>query len=82
MLKIKPLPFLMVILGALFLLAGAVLVIMYLVDGVINRIGEADQSLLFWYLPILFLGFAGITIGWAMGSRGWERLKELRHLDE
>ena len=60
--------------GTLIFLAGAGLVLMYLWHGVITRIGEADQSLIFWYLPILFMGLIGLAVGWALGSWAWERL--------
>lgn len=45
-------------LGGLGVLLGMGLILMYVWDAVISRIGEPDQSLLFWYLPILFLGIA------------------------
>ena len=71
----------MLITGALIFLAGVAFVIMYLWNGVISRLGEADQSLLFWYLPILFMGLIAMGIGWAMGVRGWERLKDIQEND-
>jgi hypothetical protein len=45
------------------LVAGVVFAGMYVVEAVIATRGEADQSPLFWYLPILFLGIAGISLG-------------------
>jgi hypothetical protein len=51
---------------------------MYALKGVITRIGQADQSLVFWYLPILFMGMILMAIGWALGAWGWDRLRKLR----
>ncbi len=48
--------------SALLAIVGLGLIAMYFWEGVISRWGEADQSLLFWYLPVLFIGilsFAG-----------------------
>jgi H+/Cl- antiporter ClcA len=37
-------------------LAGSALVLIYLWDGILVRLGEPDQSPVFWYLPVLFIG--------------------------
>lgn len=52
--------------GLLLALAGLAFCVMYVVEAGFRRLGEADQSLLFWYLPILFMGLAGITLGTAL----------------
>ena len=62
--------------GSLVTLAGAVFVAAYLWEAVIERRGDPDQSLLFWYLPILFLGLGGLASGIAMLRRGIRRMRE------
>jgi hypothetical protein len=47
-----------ILLGGLGAFLGVTLIVMYVWAAVISRIGEPDQSLLFWYLPIMFLGMA------------------------
>lgn len=64
--------------GALVFFTGAALVVMYAWNGVITRIGEADQSLIFWYLPVLFMGLILMAIGWALGTRGWDQFRDRR----
>jgi ABC-type multidrug transport system fused ATPase/permease subunit len=60
------------VLGAVLSLAGLWFVGIYVSDAIFKRLGEPDQSLVFWYLPILFIGIAGIVSGvvsflWAFG---------------
>lgn len=52
-------------------LAGVTFCAMYVVEAFIKRIGEADQSLLFWYLPILFMGLFSLMAG--LGLLAWGR---------
>lgn len=49
--------------GALLVLAGLGFCGMYVVEAFWMRVGEADQSLLFWYLPILFIGILSFMAG-------------------
>jgi len=53
--------------GSVMALLGMWLVGAYFMSAVLDRVGEPDQSLLFWYLPLLFVGImavaAGVTIG-------------------
>ena len=56
--------------GSLMSIIGAIFVVMYIVKAVIERIGENDQSLLFWYLPVLFMGLLGIKFGIKIGFWG------------
>jgi hypothetical protein len=46
----------------LITLLGVVFIGMYIWEAVVSRIGDYDQSLIFWYLPILFIG-AFTTVG-------------------
>lgn len=59
----KPVSYIAIVLGAVIFVVGLVFTGMYVVDGVIATRGEADQSPVFWYLPILFLGLAGMGLG-------------------
>ena len=59
--------------GALLLLGGLGFVAMYVYSAVIARLGEPDQSLLFWYLPILFIGIALASAGLGLLGSGLRR---------
>ena len=61
-------------LGGIFLLMGVLFIGMYLWEGVISRIGEPDQSPVFWYLPILFLGIIGILVGSFIFRKGFRQM--------
>jgi Ni/Fe-hydrogenase subunit HybB-like protein len=43
--------------GAVLLMVGAAALKWYVWDAVIGQAGEPDRSMLFWGLPILFIGF-------------------------
>ena len=64
--------------GSLITLTGIGFAIMYVLEAILKRWGEGDQSLLFWYLPILFIGLIGIIIGLGLGLWGASRLKKSR----
>ena len=38
---------------------------------VIDSIGEADRSLLFWYLPFLFAGLMALPVAWLAVRKLW-----------
>jgi len=59
----KLLPWVILAFGILLDLGGLGLVGSYLIEGVFKRLGEADQSLLFWYLPLLMIGVSCLLIG-------------------
>jgi hypothetical protein len=67
------------VLGSLISLTGAGLVGLYASEAIITRIGDPDQSLIFWYLPILFIGLIVLAIGLGLGVWGVYRLRKLRH---
>ena len=52
-----------VIFGVIAFLTGLMFIILFIVKAIVERIGEADQSLLFWYLPLLLIGIAGVKLG-------------------
>jgi hypothetical protein len=74
----KALPYSALVIGGLVSLTGITCVVMYVLEAIVARVGEADQSLLFWYLPILFMGLIGIIIGVVIGVWGIYRLRKLR----
>ena len=48
---------------------------MYVWEGIIVHLGEADQSLVFWYIPILLIGFFSIGIGLALFIYSYKKIK-------
>jgi len=56
--------------GGLFSLVGLVLVVSYVREAILLRIGDPDQSLLFWYLPLLFIGLMLMGSGIALVVMG------------
>jgi len=77
----KILPCGALVLGSLIGVAGIAFAVMYVLEAVVARVGEPDQSLLFWYLPILFIGLFGIIIGATIGILGYVSLRKLRQED-
>lgn len=75
----KILPYSALAFGTLMAFAGVAFVVMYILEAIVARAGEPDQSLLFWYLPILFIGFVGMGIGLGVGVWGVIRLRKGRH---
>ncbi len=64
--------------GGLLSILGMVFVAAYIREAILARVGEPDQSLLFWYLPILFIGVIAILIGVGMVARGVSRVRKMR----
>jgi hypothetical protein len=44
-------------------LNGIFFTALYLIEAIFMRVGNPDQSLMFWYLPILFIGIISLVIG-------------------
>ena len=61
--------------GSLCVMVGLAFSAMYLYGAVIAPWGEADQSLLFWHLPILFFGIFSVILGLAMSFWGINRIR-------
>ena len=72
----KILPYAALAMGSLMAFTGAACVVMYILEAIVARIGQPDQSLLFWYLPILFMGMIGMVLGLGAGARGAQRLRK------
>ena len=49
---------------------------------IIERLGDPDQSLLFWYLPILFIGLAGMGLGTGLSILAVIQLRNPRSVTE
>lgn len=62
--------------GILAFVMGSIFVLMYISQAIIARLGEPDQSLLFWYLPFLFIG---IVMGIGVSVLGVLGLRRNRH---
>lgn len=78
MISEKVMPTLGLITGILLALVGVYLIVLYVLEAVIARIGEPDQSLLFWYSPFLLFGLIGLRAGLRLGIPGFKRLRQLR----
>ena len=48
---------------------------MYIYEAIISRIGEPDQSLIFWYLPILFIGITSLIAGTILFISSYKKIK-------
>ena len=57
---------------------GAVFIWSYVAEAVIARAGASDQSLLFWYLPVLFSGIFICAAGLSVGVWGFTRLRKMK----
>jgi hypothetical protein len=62
--------------GVVVALIGLAMVAAYFLEAVVARSGEPDQSLLFWYLPILFIGLVGTALGIVASIWGILRLRK------
>jgi len=67
--------YVILLIGSLCVMVGLAFSAMYLYGAVIAPWGEADQSLLFWHLPILFFGIFSVILGLAMTFWGINRIR-------
>ena len=65
----------LLIISILLVFIGTGFTIMYFYEGIIARIGEPDQSLMFWYLPILFIGVFCLISGIILFIFSYKTLK-------
>ena len=63
----------LIAIGTVLGLAGLGFIAMYVQGAVIERWGEPDQSLLYWYLPILFIGLGLVSAGMSVLRSGLQR---------
>ena len=71
----RMLPIVALSFGVAAILVGLLLVGAYLLEAVVERRGEPDQSLLFWYLPLLFIGVISFISGLVTSVWGFVRLR-------
>ncbi len=64
--------------GALLGLTGLGFIAMYVHSALIDRLGDPDQSLLFWLLPILFAGIGLCVSGALLLRLGLRRRRAVR----
>lgn len=62
--------------GIVASLAGGLAILAYLLEAVVARAGEPDQSLLFWYLPFLLFGLPVLIAGLKLLTWGICRLRK------
>lgn len=74
----KWLAMLFVLAGGILATLGAIFIGMYIWEAVIARIGDPDQSPLFWYLPMLLFGVIGLAGGVVLLIAGVRRLRNSR----
>ena len=65
--------------GIILTIIGVLLIVGYIMEAYVARIGEPDQSLLFWYLPLLFVGLIAFVAGLSTGIWGLIRLRKINH---
>jgi len=69
------------IMGIVISIIGVVLIAGYFTEGYIAHKGDPDQSLLFWYLPVLLLGFIALVVGLSAGVWGLISIRKIRKQD-
>jgi hypothetical protein len=75
----KTWPSVALISGIVLIIIGALLITGYIIEAYVARRGEPDQSLLFWYLPLLMVGLIVLGIGVGTGIWGFGRLRKIKH---
>ncbi|MDH3734049.1 MAG: hypothetical protein OEU54_10965 [Gemmatimonadota bacterium] len=58
------------------LVVGALALKWYVWDIAIGQAGEPDRSMLFWGLPIVFIGVVGLALGCSLAIYARRRLSE------
>ena len=74
----KTWPSVALIAGIVLTIIGVLLIAGYIMEAYIARIGEPDQSLLFWYLPLLFVGLIAFITGLSTSIWGFIRLRKIK----
>jgi hypothetical protein len=71
----RPALYLVLAVGLCGILAGGLFVGLYIVEAFVSRIDEPDQSLLYWYLPIAFMGLSFLLAGGVLAAWAWRSLR-------
>jgi membrane protein DedA with SNARE-associated domain len=66
-------PIIAATIGIILFVLGLFFSGIYVSEAIFMRSGSNDQSLIFWYLPILFIGLAGLMAGVVLTL--WARVK-------
>jgi choline-glycine betaine transporter len=74
----KTWPSVALISGIVLIIIGALLITGYIIEAYVERIGEPDQSLLFWYLPFLMFGLIAFVTGVSFSIWGTKRLRKIK----
>lgn len=74
--NIQPLVFR--ITGIIMSIIGVLFIGVYILEAYTSRIGEPDQSLLFWYLPFLFVGFIVLVSGIITSIHGYSDIRRIK----
>lgn len=72
----RVLPIVSLITGVVFCCLGSFFISAYVVEAVWATAGQPDRSPLFWYLPILFIGFFICAVGAGICAWGIGRLRK------
>lgn len=64
-----------IISGITLALVGLLFIGAYVSEAIIAPLGESDQSLLFWYLPLLFVGLFTVALGVLIAWVGYREYK-------
>ncbi len=70
----KTLKIISIIIGIVFFLTGSFLIYNYIYE-VSTIIAQSDQSVIFWHLPVLFIGMALLVTGIYFNSIAFSSLK-------
>jgi len=75
----KTWPSVALISGIVLTIIGVLLIVGYITEAYVARIGEPDQSLLFWYLPLLLVGLIAFVTGISASIWGFIRLMKIKN---
>jgi len=71
-------PVVSLVFGVAAAAAGVALVVGYFAEAVVARVGQPDQSLLFWYAPFLLVGVAAFLGGCTAAYFGFRAVRRTR----
>ena len=71
----KAFSYLLLLTGVIFAAVGIVLIFLYLYELFTMPTGASDYSIVFWHLPLVFLGLAALMFSTALIIFGKKQLK-------
>ena len=75
-------PVIAVFLGIILFVPGLFFTGMYVSEAIVKTAESADRSLIFWYLPILFTGLAGLIGGTVLWLWAGIKLRDRKRTDQ